>query len=481
MLSLSKIFPQQPVFKVFAAITVISLMAAVALQSVIPVAIPAALLLFYVAIIDFRYIFFILIASIPLSVEYQLTDSFGTDLPTEPLMIGLMGIYIIYSAKNGFVLRGSVFLKHPITLLVLLTFVWAVVATINSLDTYISLKYLFAKIWYIVTFYFLGSLMLRRKSDFKRFFWCVFIPLSIAVIITTFRHAMTDFSFKDVNYVMQPMFRNHVSYACIISIFLPFVFLALTWIPRGSFLKWLIIGSIFLFLVAIQLSFTRAAYGAVIGAVGFYFVIKWKLTKYVVAASIIFIICFVAYITHNDKYLDYEPRYEKAISHENFDNLLSATARGEDISTMERVYRWVAGFQMVGKRPLTGFGPNNFFNSYKSYTVTNFKTYVSDNTEGSTVHCYYLLMAIEQGIPGMLLFFTLIFTVLLRGERIYHQAREKWQQHVTMAALLSMTIILILILINDLIETDKVGSFFYMNLAILVNMDLKNNKLFSGN
>ena len=349
---------------------------------------------------------------------------------------------------------------------------WATVATLSAVDTTIATKYMLAKIWYIVTFYYLTGAILQKQHDVRRFVWTIFIPLSISISITIIRHAALDFSFSEVNYVMQPFFRNHVNYACTIAIFLPFIGLGLTWAKRGSWQQRLLIAGGLLFLLGILLSFTRAAYGAVIGALGYYFIVKWRLTKYVVAAAIVTIIGFVGYITSANKYLDYAPKFERAITHQSFDNLLEATSKGEDISTMERVYRWVAGFRMVGDRPLTGFGPNNFFDNYKRYTVTNFKTYVSDNTDGSTVHCYYLLMAIEQGIIGAILFFALIFYVLLRGEQIYHKARSAWQRHTTMAVLLSFVTILILILINDLIETDKIGSFFYMNLAILTNMDV---------
>ena len=460
------------IFTTYAAITVVSLLAAIGFQSVFPAAIPAVLLVAYIAVVDFRSLFFLLLACIPFSIEYTFPNGFGTDLPTEPLMVGLMLVYFFYVAKSGFVLRGGIFLRHPITLLIVLSLAWAFVATLNSLDVFLSVKYLLAKIWYIITFFFLGAVILKDAKDIKRFFWTIFIPLSIAVLITTVRHAAVGFSFLDVNYVMQPMFRNHVSYGCILATFLPFIVLVLTMTSKKSRTKWLLITGLVLFLLAIQLSFTRAAYGAVIGAIGFYFVVKHRLTRYVVATAIIAIIAFVGYITSHDKYLDYAPRFDRTITHQNFDNLLEATAKGEDISTMERVYRWVAGFQMVSDRPLTGFGPNNFYDFYKSYTVTKFKTYVSDNPDGSTVHCYYLLMAIEQGIPGMLIFFTLIFYVLLRGEKIYHKAKEKWQRNTAMAALLSFVTILILILINDLIETDKIGSFFFMNLAILTNLDV---------
>jgi hypothetical protein len=42
-----------------------------------------------------------------------------------------------------------------------------------------------------------------------------------------------------------------------------------------------------------------------------------------------------------------------------------------------------------------------------------------------------------------------------------------------MASLLSLIIILTLLLINDMIETDKVGPFFFLALAIIANADIK--------
>ena len=492
---------QKP-YGLFAAITVVSLLSAVAVQSPLPMAIPAVLLVLFLAITDYRSLFFILLATIPFSVEYQFPNGFGTDLPTEPLTVGLMFIYFLTLfqrkttekmsdvgcrmsettqhpksdiARNSTSDTRNLFFRHPISLMLIVGLAWATVATLSAADTAIATKYMLAKVWYIVTFYYLTGAMLQKLSDVKRFVWTIFIPLSISVGITIIRHAALNFSFNEVNYVMQPFFRNHVNYACTIAIFLPFIGLGLTWAKGGSWQQRLLIAGGLLFLLGIQLSFTRAAYGAVVGALGYYFIVKWRLTRYVVAAAIVTIIGFVGYITSENKYLDYAPKFERAITHQSFDNLLEATSKGEDISTMERVYRWVAGFRMVGERPLTGFGPNNFFDNYKRYTVTNFKTYVSDNTDGSTVHCYYLLMAIEQGIVGAVLFFILIFYVLLRGEQIYHKARSAWQRHTTMAVLLSFVTILILILINDLIETDKIGSFFYMNLAILTNLDGEDN------
>ena len=462
-------------FIVFATVIIASCWLGAALDSFYPLAIPAFGLLIYMTIVDFKSVFFLLLACIPISAEFELPNGFSTDIPTEPLTIGLMLVYIIYALKNDPILRGRGFLRHPITLLIGLHIGWIFVTMINSENLFYSIKYFLAKIWFVVTFYFLASLMLQTRRDFERFIWCIFTPLSIAIVITTYRHAAFDFSFTDINKIMYPMFRNHVSYGCMLAVFLPYVILGRSWQRRFGLRWWLFTMAAVMFLFAIQFSFTRAAYGAIIGAAGYYFIVKFKLTKAVIGLSIIGIIGFVTFIVNDNKYLDYAPKFEKTITHKNFDQLLEATAKGEDISTMERVYRWVAGFRMVSEKPFMGFGPNNFYNYYKTFTVTNFKTYVSDNKEGSTVHCYYLLTTIEQGIPGAIIFFMLIFCALIKAEQVYHRA-EGFQKQVLITTLLSFVTLLILITINDLIETDKFGSFFFMSLAIFTNLDLATRK-----
>ena len=45
-----------------------------------------------------------------------------------------------------------------------------------------------------------------------------------------------------------------------------------------------------------------------------------------------------------------------------------------------------------------------------------------------------------------------------------------------MTMLLSLIIIFILLLLNDLLESDKVGPFFLLAMAVIVNIDLANQK-----
>ena len=149
----------------------------------------------------------------------------------------------------------------------------------------------------------------------------------------------------------------------------------------------------------------------------------------------------------------------------------------EDASSMERFYRWIAAAFMFNEKPIYGYGPGNFYPFYKSYTVTSFETYLSDNDERSTVHNYFLLMLVEQGLMGLLIFIALTIAVFVYGERIYHQMNRAGDKRLVMAVLISISMIYINLLFSDLVETDKIGSFFFINLALLINLDIYNRKL----
>lgn len=433
---------------------------------------PVVYLGVYLAIVDFRKIFYLLLASIPLSTELELPGGFGTDFPAELLLIGLMLIYFLYLLKNGWQL-GSRFFKHPITLLLFLHIGWIGLTALHAGDKIIAIKFLLAKIWYVATCYFMAGLLLKTERDIKNFFKWVFIPLFFTVIIVMLRHALVGFSFEGINAVLNPFYRNHVNYAAILVVFFPFIWYAPNWVSKYSTKWWLLIGSMLFFLMAIYFTYTRAAYVCLFIAVGTYFVIKLRLMKIVLASTLIIAIIGLNAVTSNNKYLDFAPDFNKAIAHKKFDNLLDATAKGEDVSTMERVYRWVAGGYMVREKPWFGFGPGNFYKYYPQYTVNSFTTYVSDNPEKSGIHCYYLMLAVEQGVIGLVIFLLLCFTVLLKGEQLYHQATSASKRQFVMMLLLSLVIIFSLLLINDLVETDKVGTFFFMGMAMLVNLEEK--------
>lgn len=456
----------------FMVIAILSVWAAAITEYYIIAAFPLVLLAGYITIVDFRFIYWLLIATIPLSTEIYLPNGLGTDLPTEPLIVGLMLVFGLYVLRNLRSLSAD-FIKHPLTLLVLLHLSWIFITTLTSDLFVVSFKFFLAKLWYISTFFFLTAYIIRSEYDFKRFFWIFFWPFIFVAFFIFIRHALAGFTFMDIHSIMHPFQRNHVNYAAALSLFFPFILMIRHWYPKGNWRRKVLSFSAFFILIAIYFTFTRAAYVALIIALGAYFIIQWKLVRYVLGLASIVAVIGIWNVVDNSKYLDFAPNFENTISHENFDNLIEATYKMEDISTMERVYRWVAAGHMTPERPYLGWGPGNFVNFYKSFTVTSFQTYVSDNPEQSGLHSYFFMTLVEQGILGLLIFLALLFTMFIRGEKLYHALSNfPERQRIVMICLLSTIIISAFLLINDLIETDKIGSFFFINLAILIRQDL---------
>lgn len=432
---------------------------------------PAVLIMFYLAIVDFKMIFYILIASIPFSIEYFHPSGFGTDLPTEPLTLSLMFIFLFWALSRHKLLKAE-YLTHPISLILLLHIGWTYIATLNSNLSIVSIKFSLAKTWYVIVFYFLGMVILKDKKRFDKMIWWITVPLLVTVIIVLVRHAMIDFSFAELYSVLGPFYKNHVIYACLLAVVFPYVVYMLYQQPKYS-LSWLFYLIIaIIFLVAIQLSFTRAAYVALIIALAAYIIVRLKWMLPVSLLSIALLIIGVNFLVQDNRFMGFAPDYEKTVTHKSFDNLLEATYKFEDISTMERVYRWVAGARMITDEPFFGFGPGNFYFFYKSYTLSSFRTYVSDNPERSGPHSYFLMIMVEQGYIGVFIFLLFTFFVLVKAERIYHSTKNKSYKQIVAASMCSLVVIDAFLLINDMVETDKVGSFYFINIALIVAVDL---------
>nr|WP_230688248.1 O-antigen ligase family protein [Hymenobacter jeongseonensis] len=220
-------------------------------------------------------------------------------------------------------------------------------------------------------------------------------------------------------------------------------------------------------------SYTRASILSLPIAGLFYVVMRWRLTRLMLVAVALGTSLAVSYVVSGDNYMEFAPNYERTVFNgQNFEKHLTATYKLQDVSGMERVYRWVAAARMIADKPLVGSGAATFYPEYKRYTIKSFRTYVSDNREKSTTHNYFLLQLAEQGIPGFLLFLLLVATSLLRAESLYHRARQRPEvQRVVLAAVLAFVIIVFHLTLNELVEVDKVGPVFFICLALLIRAE----------
>jgi hypothetical protein len=56
---------------------------------------------------------------------------------------------------------------------------------------------------------------------------------------------------------------------------------------------------------------------------------------------------------------------------------------------------------------------------------------------------------------------------LLRAEWLYHRLKPGFYRKLLSGVIGSLFFILFALLLNDMIETDKIGSFFFLNLVLI--------------
>lgn len=413
-------------------------------------------------------LFALLVLAIPLSVEYTLPGGLSLDLPDEPLMLGLSFLSGVVAISAPERLREG--LRHPLLLLLVLQWLWCVATLFFSTHPVLSLKFCLAKLWYILPFVLLSQAVLDGKAAAKRIAYCFLIPVAGLAVLIMVKQALGGFRFSAVNEAVFPFFRNHVSYAATLSF--------------GLFIAWPVYRSLqntkqkratlmllMLLLVAIFFSYTRGTWLSVLLAAGGLVLLRrgW-LPRVLLMSFTTLALSFMIFST-NGNYLALKPDFEKTVVHTALLNHLNAMYKLREVSGSERLYRWIAGVRMIRQRPLQGFGPATFYSNYKPYTDSRFRTWVSGNPERSSVHNYYLLTWVEQGLPGFILFLLILAIFFRRCARLYGELGDPfWKTAIEIITGIMLNI-LVINFFSDLIETDKVGAVFFLCLGVLVWID----------
>jgi hypothetical protein len=435
---------------------------------------PIILIGAFIAIKDFSLLFYFLIAALPISFEYQFGGS-SLSMPTEPLMIGLLGISVVLFIQNR--LQNNLEWKHLLILLIIAHIGLLCLNTILSPTHTLSFKYLLTKLWYYAAFVFIPILLLKKEGIYKKLFWLIFIPLILTVCYTIARHALKSFGFDEINIAARPFYANHVIYACTLGLMLPFVAMAIGWYKQKPFLLIILIGSVFLLLFAIVTSYTRTTWLSIIAAFGALIVFRSNYLKHAIVLGLICTVGFCYYLVDQNRYMKYAPDFQRTVfNHENFSKHMSATMEMKDVSGMERVYRWVAAVHLIEHNFWLGTGTNTFYPTYKIYANPAFITNVSDNPEHASTHNYFLLTFCEQGVFGFLLFTTLYLYAMIRCHFIYRTSKINVDRNIATACFLALVIFLVHLVLGDMVEVDKNGGIFWLCIAFIISLDTKTRK-----
>jgi O-antigen ligase len=414
-----------------------------------------------------EYLYWLLLITLPLSTEYNFTPSLGLDLPDEPLLI-LLSVTVFASC----LFKPSAFqfiFKSPIFRWIIAMAIWMCISLCYAPNQWLALKFILAKIWYIIPLVFLTALIHQRSSNFRKTALYLCIPLILIVIQTLIRHAFYGFDFVAIKKTMGPFFRNHVNYSAMLVCLIP-VGLLIHHFTQDLRKRNIIKIGISIALMGLFFAYSRGAWLALLAGMIGYYLIKKNILGKTILLSIVTIAISLIVLMNNNYFMQFAPEHDETIFHENFSDHLNATIGLKDISNAERFHRWVAGVRMVAEKPWTGFGANSFFNNYQPYTAAAFKTWVSNNPEHSTVHNYYLLLALEQGVPALILFGGFFIYLLLQTQQLYHQFQQNYFRQIALALGVLLIMIASLNFTSDLIETDKIGGLYWLAAGILIGL-----------
>lgn len=404
---------------------------------------------------------------LPLSTEFNFTPSLGMDLPGEPILIVLtllLSASFIYQPHLFYSMINSVIGKWLIAYVC-----WMFISMSYAEKTWLATKFILAKIWYILPLVFLTALIHINRPNFKKLALLLCIPMLFVIVQALIRHGMYGFEFVAIKKAMAPFFRNHVNYSAMLVCLLPAGWLILYFTDNAVKKKYVKI-ALFTGLAALFFAYSRGAWLALlVGIIGYYGIRKNRMGQLLFAGIITASISIVL-LVNNNRFLAFAPEHDETIFHENFSAHISATVGLKDISNAERFHRWVAGFRMIAEKPITGFGANSFYPSYQPYTIAPFKTWVSNNPEHSTIHNYYLLLAVEQGIPALIIFGGLIIYLILQTQKLYHSFQQNYYRKISLVTGIVLLMIASLNGSSDLIETDKIGGLFWLCTGMVLTL-----------
>jgi O-antigen ligase len=393
----------------------------------------------------------------------------GLSLPTEPLMAGVMALFIIKIFYSHDYDRKI--LKHPITIFILLSLVWMFITSLTSQIPLVSIKALTARLWFIIPFYFLGILLFRKMRNIRLFIWLYAIPLVGVIIYTTYNHYLWGFSEITGHWVMEPFYNDHTAYGAIIAFFIP-VFVGFsfsrTYSKTMRFFSFVVLA---ILILALILSYSRAAWVSLAFAILIYAVIALKIKLKWILLPFGILVCFF-FLFQNDIWEKLE-KNKQGTSANFLEHVQSISNVTTDDSNLERLNRWASALRMFKERPILGFGPGTYQFEYAPYQRFSEKTRISTNAgDKGNAHSEYIGPLAESGVLGMVWVISILVCVVLTGLRVYKRTDSREIKMLSLSVLLGLITYYFHGTMNDFLDTDKASVPFWGFIAILVALDL---------
>jgi O-antigen ligase len=406
--------------------------------------------------------------SLPLKEFYSGLD-FNIDLPTEPLFVTIMFIFILKLLLEHNYDRKI--LRHPLSIMIFIYLTWHLVTVCTSTLPLVSLKCWVASLWFIMPFFFLGILLFKDTRNIYRFCFLYMIPFAALIIFTLVKHSAYNFDQHIGNGIMNPFFNDHTSYGAAIAMFIPF----LIGFALNKEIKalWRIVSVVLLviFTTGLIFSYTRAAWISLVGALGMYLILKLKINNKIIFA--ILIVGIGGYALFQDKILMDLERNKVESSTDFSKHIKSISNITSDASNLERINRWNCAIRMFKEKPIFGWGPGTYQFNYAPFQHSDEKTIISTNAgDGGNAHSEYLGSLAESGLLGLVNYALICILIYIAGTRTYHKLKDRKLKMVVAAALCGLVTYFIHGALNNFLDIDKIAVPFWGFAAMIVSIEL---------
>jgi O-antigen ligase len=270
---------------------------------------------------------------------------------------------------------------------------------------------------------------------------------------------------------MSPFYNDHTAYGAILAFFIPIVTyyaFAKNHTKTNKLFALIVLG---ILIIAIVLSYSRAAWISVCAALGIYLIILLKINyKWILLGIGLVLGIFFSYQTEILATLE---RNKQDSSTDFVEHVQSISNISSDASNLERINRWQAALRMYNERPILGWGPGTYQFLYAPYQLSKSKTIISTNAgDKGNAHSEYIGPMAECGFLGLITFLTITISVIITALQNYKYGKTQEVRNISLAALLGFITYLAHGLLNNFLDSDKASVPFWGFIAIIVTLNI---------
>ena len=435
---------------------------------------PAVLFIILLSIVSLDKVLLITVFFTPLSITLKELD-FGAalSLPTEPLLFGMMMLFIFRLLyEGGFDAKVA---RHPVTIAIYFYLIWMTITTLTSTMPLVSLKFLVSKLWFLCSFYFLATQLFRDYKNVKRYMWLYMIALTIVIFYTIYNHSLGHFAEQPAHTAMVPFYNDHTSYGAVLAMFLPVLIAFLFNKDYSRTIKlftWILL---IIFIVATILSYTRAAWVGLVFALVLFLIYFLRIKFFFLAVAGLAGIFYI--VANREQLLIKLEKNKQTSSADLAQHVQSISNIANDASNLERLNRWQSAIRMFREKPFLGWGPGTYQFKYAPFQFSYEKTGISTNAgDRGNAHSEYIGPLAEEGVLGLVAVLAIVVTVYYRGSLLYHRMKDKEVKRIVLVILLGLATYYLHGALNNFLDTDKASAPFWGFIAMLVAIDVYHSK-----